>query len=109
MNDEISLDVEYENFEAYKDNLGKSSRVTGVCVIKSGGVAAMLRKAEPQGINPDILLLKLEFVITAEDDSRQPVEWREEWDGGKPGYSGVDFLTNLDVDAPPQMEFTELN
>jgi hypothetical protein len=109
VNDEIGLEVEYQDFEAYHDNMGKSSRVTGVCVIKGAGVAATLMKAEPQGINPEILELNLDFTITAEDPSAQPVEWHEEWDGAKPVYTKVHFSTNLDVEPPQEMEFTELH
>jgi hypothetical protein len=34
-------------------------RVTGICTCLTGGFKASLKKAEPQGINPSILLLRL--------------------------------------------------
>lgn len=34
-------------------------RVTGVCTCPTGGYKAKLQRAEPQGINPGILILRL--------------------------------------------------
>lgn len=108
MNEEISLEVKYEEFEAYNDFMGKSSRVTGVCVIANGGVEVVFKQLDP-GFNPEMLRLELQFIITAESERRQPVSWHEEWSGDGPQYTEVEFTTNLDVEPPPLMKFKDVH
>jgi hypothetical protein len=98
--DPIELDVEYKDFHAYRDHMSKSLRVTGTCIVRGGGVAVNLQPFEGNsGINPKMLALELDFLVTAEDPSQQPVEWHGGWDEER--YEEVEFRVSENGPAPP--------
>jgi hypothetical protein len=99
--DPIELNVEYKDFHAVRNHMAKNLHVTGTCIVRGGGVAVRLRDFEGNsGINPKMLVLELDFTLTAEDPSEQPVEWHGEWDDER--YEEVEFRVAPDrVTAPP--------
>jgi hypothetical protein len=103
------FEVEYGEFHAYRDHMGKTFRVTGDVVVPHGGVAVDLLSHEgPGGINERILPLDLVFVLTGESPSEQPVEWPGNWDDSD--YDEVEFRLRGgegEVPAPIPVETLE--
>jgi hypothetical protein len=96
----IEIEVEYKDFHAYRDHMSHKLHVVGTCQVRGAGVAVSLRDHEgPPGINPKILPLDLEFTVTGESPSEQPVEWWGEWDNES--YEEVEFRVGDEVKAPP--------
>lgn len=89
-------DVEYRDFHAYREHMSKQFRVYGTVFVTHAGLRASLERAEPQGINPDDLLLKLILQPDFEARSEQPVALSEGWEGGEPPtYDTVSFRVQI--------------
>ena len=97
-------DVEYQDFNAYREHQGKSFRVNGTVVVKNAGYIVSVERLR-SGINPDDVLLKLVFHADFEGRSEQLVEYIEEWgEGEPPTYKTVTFsVEGADVKPPPQL------
>lgn len=108
----ITMEIDYQDWHAYRDHMGKQVRVVGTCVIRGGGIAASLALHEPQGINPDYLLLDLHLTPTGESSSDQPVEWIEPWLDDAQRYTDVQILVitpdEFEADPPPVMKVEDI-
>jgi hypothetical protein len=91
-------------FEAWHDRMpGKppTLHVTGEVTFPTGGYTAMLQKHEPQGINPQDLLLDL--VVTEPTGqvppvvTTEPVEYVEETDFDYTTASVIDCRMNIPI------------
>jgi hypothetical protein len=94
------FEVEYGEFHAYRDHMGKTFRVTGDVVVSGGGVAVGLLRDESAGETREkSLALDLTFTITGESPSEQPVEWQGSWDDKE--YDQVEFrLQGVEGEVP---------
>lgn len=107
--------VEYQDFESYREHMGKQFRVHGTVLVANAGYRVSLDRVAPQGINPDDLMLKLDFQPDFEAGSEQHVEFSEGWgDGEPPTYTTVTFRvvgpeTLEGVRPPPSLTVTDVH
>jgi hypothetical protein len=109
MQQEIELDIRYEDFHAYHDHMSKTLHVTGVCQIEGGGFAAQLEPHQTPTANP--LMVDLDLVVspTGESPSAQPVDWRQAWDDDGYQYTGVDFFVRgVRAEAPAALDIEDV-
>ncbi|MEY2420230.1 MAG: hypothetical protein QOI95_297 [Acidimicrobiaceae bacterium] len=98
--------VEYEDWHAVHDFMGKTLRVSGTCIVEGGGVALGLEPREEQGINPQMLMLNLSATATGESPSRQTVEHVQPWSDDGIQYTEVGFVAvgGVAFSPPPQLK-----
>lgn len=90
-------DIIFTGFDAYRDHMSNTFRVEGKVRVKNGKLVPSLVKAEPQGIHPDHLLLRLVLTPDFGAGSGQSVRFDERWGDSEPQtYTSVTFL----VEAP---------
>lgn len=95
-------DIIFSGFDAYRDHMTNTFRVEGRVRVKHGNLVPSLVKAEPQGINPDHLLLDLMFTPDFTAGSAQSVRFDESWGDDRPQtYTSVTFL----IEAPRFLKF----
>ena len=77
----FELDVSYPHeWSAVHDLFNKKLRVDGDLKIERGGFAVSIRPTVPQGFNPEILLMDIQFNPTGESAPEQTVEYEQPWD-----------------------------
>ena len=108
MNDQLELEIKYEDFEAYHDHMGKQLHVHGVCLIEGGGFAVDLRPADGTSSSPERLTMELSVHPTGESPSRQPLDWHRPWEDDHP-YKEVDFVvTGVKAAAPEPLKVKDV-
>ena len=94
------IDLEYDEWHALHDHMGKRLRVYGNCTVRGGGVAVGLEPQQDQGSNQRMLTLNLRLTPTAESPGRQTPEYNQPWGEGDQ-YEEVGFVVTGPVAAPP--------
>jgi hypothetical protein len=95
------LDVQYDDWHAVHDHMGKTLRVYGNCMVRGGGFAVGLEAREKQGINPQMLILNLRITPTGESPSRQTPEYMQPWSDEGIQYDEVGFVVVGDIAVSP--------
>lgn len=98
--DKVELDVQYDDWHAVHDHMGKTLRVYGNATVGGGGFAVGLEWRDEQGINPRMLMLNLRITPTGESPSHQTVEYEQRWSDEGVQYSEVAVLVVGDIAAP---------
>jgi hypothetical protein len=97
-----ALDIQYADWHAVHDHMGKTLHVYGQCELPGGGFALTLEPCEKQGANPLMLMLGFRITPTAESPSHQPLEHRQNWDDDGLQYTEVGFVViGYPATAPP--------
>ena len=94
------LEVQYDDWHAVHDHMGKTLRVYGNCTIPSGGFAASLQPRDEQGVNPRSLLINLRFAPTGESPVNQALEYEQAWNDDGIQYEEVAAVVVGDISAP---------
>ena len=85
-------DVEFSDFTAYREHMSKTVLVQGTVTVTHAGFRVSMERAEPQGINPDDLVLMLVFQPDFEARPEQELVFSESWgDGQPPAYATASF------------------
>lgn len=100
---EETVELQYEDWHAVHDNMGKSLRVDGVCIIPGGGFAVSLEPSEHQGANPQMLMLNLVVTPTAESPTRQTPHYDQGWEAEGIQYTEVGFRAQGATEPPPTL------
>ena len=110
MEEPISVDVEYEDWNATHDHMSKTLRVDGTCVVPGGGLALSLRPSEQQGANPMMLMFDLEVSATGESPSRQQLHYDQPWDDDGIQYKEVGFrVVGAQSEPPEQLRIQDVS
>jgi hypothetical protein len=103
------LEVEYKDWHAIHDHMGKQLHVHGDCTIRGGGFVVTLEQRQEQS-DPSKLLLTLVFVPTGESPSHQRADYRDAWDEGM-SYKEVGFVVEgpVTASAPPTIPVEDVH
>jgi hypothetical protein len=106
----FELHVSYPHeWSAVHDLFNKKLRVEGDLMIEHGGFAVSMKPTVPQGFNPAILLMDIQFNPTGESAPEQVVEYEQPWNDGGIDYKEVVFLVvDHSADAPPDVKVTDI-
>jgi hypothetical protein len=85
------IDIQYEDWHAVHDHMGKALRVYGQCTVRGGGFAVGLEPHDKQGVNPRMLILSVRITPTGESPSHQAPKYEQPWDDNGIQYNEVDF------------------
>jgi hypothetical protein len=94
------LDIQYDDWHAVHDHMGKTLRVSGNCTVPGGGFALGMEPRQEQGINPRMLMLNLRITPTGESPSHQTLEYGQPWTDEGLHFDEVDVVVVGDVAAP---------
>ena len=109
--DTNELDVQYDDWHAVHDHMGKTLRVYGNCIVRGGGFAVGLEPREKQGFNPLMLMLNFRITPTGESPSHQTPEYAQPWNDDGLQYTEVGFETvgDLRVAPPPTLRVEDVH
>lgn len=99
--EKAELDVQYDDWHAVHDHMGKTLRVYGNCKVRGGGFAVALEPRKEQGINPRMLMVNIRFTPTGESPSQQTPTYEEPWSDETVQYEEVGFVVVGDFAASP--------
>jgi hypothetical protein len=102
----MRAEIDYADWHAIHDHMGKSLHITGTCHIQGGGIAAQLAPHERPLPNPLMLPLDLVLTPTGETPSSVKIDWHQAWDDDGYQYNEVSFFVRdgtIDAEAPPTL------
>jgi hypothetical protein len=109
MEQPITLNLEYKDWTAIHDHMGKTLRVDGTCIVPGGGFAVSLRPSEKQGVNPRMLMFDLDVSATGESPSHQPLHHDQPWSDEGIQYTEVGFaVIGVEAEPPPTVKIEEV-
>jgi hypothetical protein len=103
------LHIRFEDMHAVHDHMGKMLRVDGTAVVDGGGFAVTLVPSERAAINPEMLMLALTVIPTAESPSEQPLHYEARWEDQGIHYTSVGFVEGgFPADLPGPLDIEDV-
>lgn len=88
---DLNLSVAYHELHAVHDQMSKTLRVDGSVTVEGGGVAVSIFPADI-GFNPQMFMLTIQFTVTGESPSNQPLHYEQPWSEDGVQYTEVGFV-----------------